>query len=139
MLLQIFLLLVYATRNTGDVMSLYINSLKPVFSKPEFKTCLRFCLTIKSQIDFFFQNWPSLTVSCLKNIYLEVFTQSSLMKNIFTCAGVYFLVKLQAGGQLKKTKVQVFTFDNFLLRVCNFQEHLFFELPTSSYFCILLG
>ena len=46
-------------------------------------------------------------LSCLENIYLEVVAQSSLMKKVFfktlqnfenTCAGVSFLMKLQAGS-----------------------------------------
>ena len=37
-LLQVVPLFVYATRNTGDVRNLYINSLRPIFSKPVFKT-----------------------------------------------------------------------------------------------------
>ena len=31
-------LFVYTTRDTGDVMTSYVNSLTPIFSKPVFKT-----------------------------------------------------------------------------------------------------
>ena len=35
--LQVFLLFVYATKNTGDVRTFYVNFLTPIFSKPVFK------------------------------------------------------------------------------------------------------
>ena len=90
-----FLLFVYATRNTEDLKTLYIYSLKPIFSKPMFKTLPCIYLTIESQIDFTFYtdvplNLPKQlqylvdgTLSCLEIIYLEVVVQSSPMKKVF--------------------------------------------------------
>ena len=52
----LFLLFVYARRNAGDVIIMYINSLMSIFSKPVFKTLFHdFTYIIRqNQIDFIF-------------------------------------------------------------------------------------